>query len=55
MICSANEWTGFYMIGTSVMKELMRTKLETENVKRKNRNILFYLTVFPLTSAPSAH
>ena len=21
-ICSANQWTGFYMIGTSVMKEL---------------------------------
>ena len=22
LICSANEWTGFYMIGTSVIKEL---------------------------------
>ena len=22
VICSANQWTGFYMIGTSVMKEL---------------------------------
>ena len=22
LICSANQWTGFYMIGTSVMKEL---------------------------------
>ena len=21
MICSANQWTGFYMIGLSVMKE----------------------------------
>ena len=23
--CSANQWTGFYMIGTSVMKELRRS------------------------------
>ena len=23
LICSANQWTGFYMIGTIVMKELM--------------------------------
>ena len=22
LICSANQWTGFYIIGTSVMKEL---------------------------------
>ena len=22
LICSANQWSGFYMIGTSVMKEL---------------------------------
>ena len=22
LICSANQWTGFYMIGTSVMNEL---------------------------------
>ena len=25
LICSANQWTGFYMIGTSVMKELNHT------------------------------
>ena len=24
MICSENQWTGFYMTGTSVMKELNR-------------------------------
>ena len=24
MICSANQWTGFYMVVTSVMKELMQ-------------------------------
>ena len=23
MICKANQWTGFYMIGISVMKEAM--------------------------------
>ena len=28
--CSANQWTGFYMIGTSVMKELLRF-LEVNN------------------------
>ena len=25
LICRANQWTGFYMIGTSVMKELKIT------------------------------
>ena len=25
MICRANQWTGFYMIGTSIMKELRRS------------------------------
>ena len=24
-ICFANQWTGFYMIGTSIMKELNMT------------------------------
>ena len=23
LVCSANQWTGFYMTGTPVMKELM--------------------------------
>ena len=27
LICSANHWTGFYMIGTSVMKEFIAKKL----------------------------
>ena len=26
MICPANQWTGFYMIGTSVMKKLKAFK-----------------------------
>ena len=35
MICSANHWTSFYVIRTSVMKEL-RIKLfvKTDNVKK---------------------
>ena len=24
LICRANQWTGFYMIGASVMKELIK-------------------------------
>ena len=27
LICSANQWTGFYMRGTSVMKEIFITQL----------------------------
>ena len=27
LICSANQWTGFYMITTSVMKELNKTQI----------------------------
>ena len=30
LICSANEWTGFYMIGTSVLKELKYLSLKTD-------------------------
>ena len=32
LICSANEWTGFYMKGTSVMNELNRAVGELANV-----------------------
>ena len=31
MICRANQWTGFYMIGTSVMKELKSNFLKNGN------------------------
>ena len=31
LICSANQWTGFYMIGTSVMKELNWLTPSNEN------------------------
>ena len=30
-ICSANHWAGFYMIGTSVMKEL-KANIETPDL-----------------------
>ena len=31
--CSANKWTGFYMIGTSDMKELITFQLFTKRKK----------------------
>ena len=33
LICSANEWTGFYMIRTSVMKELTLSFQNDNNKK----------------------
>ena len=38
LICRANEWTGFYMIGTSVMKELITLTIESNN---KNIKTIF--------------
>ena len=32
LICSANQWTGFYMITVSVMKELNRVSFEIKHV-----------------------
>ena len=31
LICRANKWTGFYMIGTSVMKEFRNNYLHQNN------------------------
>ena len=31
-ICSANQWTGFYMLAVSVMKELNRVSFEIKHV-----------------------
>ena len=31
LIRSANQWTGFYMIETSIMKELIRKNFPLEN------------------------
>ena len=33
MICSANQWTGLYMIETSVMKELKKALLHASLLK----------------------
>ena len=30
LICSPNHWTGFYMIGTSVMIDLKKNKQKSE-------------------------
>ena len=38
MICSASQWTGFYMIGTSVVKEL--TDNMNINSKVGQRNVV---------------
>ena len=34
LICRANQWTGFYMIGTFVIKELRNALLLFKNVQR---------------------
>ena len=34
LICSANQWIGFYMIWTSVMKELMQTGSKELHIKK---------------------
>ena len=33
LICRANQWTGFYMIGTSAMKELNTDSRDTLMIK----------------------
>ena len=30
LICCANQWTGFYMVSASVMKELKEIRLESD-------------------------
>ena len=40
MICSANQWNGFYMIGTSAMKKLSQYKL----AKIRGKDTLFART-----------
>ena len=45
LICRANQWTGFYMIQTSVMKELMSSftvfSLSTATIFRSTRSEVF--------------
>ena len=38
LICSANQWTGFYMITASVMKELIPKNLFCPFIWTKNKN-----------------
>ena len=33
LICSANQWTGFYMIEASVIKELIECWMKSERFK----------------------
>ena len=54
MICRANQWTGFYMITASVMKELIwkgkdktRTILFQQNISNTKAKLCF--AIFELT------
>ena len=47
MICRANQWTGFYMIGTSVKKESTRVMCSQSYIKFCVRsNIVIFLFIF---------
>ena len=35
LICRANQWSGFYMIGTSVMKEIIKKQIKS--ITQENR------------------
>ena len=37
LICSVNQWTGFYMIGTSIMKQLNNVPLYKKSKKKKEK------------------
>ena len=46
LVSSGNQWTGFYMVGTSVMNELKIKVLKVNpNFKRERRNSETYLAV----------
>ena len=47
MICRANQWTGFYMTGTSVKKEFTRVMCSQSYVKFCVRsNIVIFLFIY---------
>ena len=47
LICRANQWTGFYMVTASVMKDLKVTSaIKHENKHKLLRKPLFMLTEF---------
>ena len=43
-ICSANQWTGFYMIGISVMNKLMFRPRSSSFVTKKTKVVEMDLT-----------
>ena len=45
LICRTNQWTGFYMIGTSVMKELIYCRSSHAEVLCKKDDHLKPLTI----------
>ena len=42
LICRINQWTGFYMIRTSIMKELKEINSLKENAYTKEKLPIFY-------------
>ena len=48
LICSANQWTGFYMITASVMKELKVINIFGVNL---NTNLNFWILELSVTSS----
>ena len=46
LFCSANQWSGFYMIGTSVTKDLNKIVKELEKKRVAQPNLLYQLLMF---------
>ena len=53
LICWANLWTGFYMIGTTVMKELI--EMIPENLRSESDKTLFRITLPELLACHPAN
>ena len=52
MICSANQWTGFYMITVSVMKELIDNLFKVNKKGTSASFKVLALRLFLLTRIP---
>ena len=50
LICSPNQWTGFYMIGTSVMKNLMSVMVLSNNVGGNFVNNFLWKSIYMQTN-----
>ena len=50
MICCANQWTGFYMIGTIVMKELIR--VDHQSNQNQSDICIYYKDFLPVKVNP---